>query len=80
MFCQKMGYIESNTGKSARQENLRHPSVRFQSFADEARRVSKRLKSYPRVSEISLSYTFFHATFPVKMLSFAKCHCINKIV
>jgi hypothetical protein len=22
----------------------------------------------------------FHATFPVKMLRFAKCHCINKIV
>ena len=54
-------YIESNTGntgKSARQGNLRHPRVRFQSFADEARRVSKRLKFYPRVSEISLSCTF----------------------
>ena len=32
------GYIESNTGKSARQGNLRYPRVRFQSFADEARR------------------------------------------
>jgi hypothetical protein len=51
-------YIESNTGKSARQGNLRHSRVRFQSFADEARRDSKRLKSYPRVSEISLSCTF----------------------
>jgi hypothetical protein len=51
-------YIESNTSKSARQGNLRHPRVRFQSFADEARWVSKRLKSYPRVSEISLSCTF----------------------
>ena len=52
------GYIESNTGKSARQGNLRYPRVRFQSFADEARRVSEQLKSYPRVSEISLSCTF----------------------
>ena len=51
------GYIESNTGKSARQGNLRYPRVRFQSFADEARRVSEQLKSYPRVSEISLSCT-----------------------
>ena len=50
--------IESNTGKSARQGNLRHPRVRFQSFADETCRVSKWLKSYPRVSEISLSCTF----------------------
>ena len=33
--------------------------VRFQSFADEARRVSERLKSYPRVTEISLSCTFY---------------------
>ena len=32
-------YIESNTGKSARQGNLRHPRVRFQSFADEAREI-----------------------------------------
>ena len=39
-----MRYIESNTGKSARQGNLRHLRVRFQ--------------SYPRVSEISLSCTF----------------------
>ena len=31
------GYIESNTGKSARQGNLRYTRVRFQSFADEAR-------------------------------------------
>jgi hypothetical protein len=51
-------YIESNTGKNARQGNLRHPRVRFQSFADEAPRVNKRLKSYPRVSVISLSCTF----------------------
>jgi hypothetical protein len=51
-------HIESNTGKSARQGNLRHPRIRFQSFADEARRVSERLKYYPRVSEISLSCTF----------------------
>jgi hypothetical protein len=29
--------IESNTDKSARQGNLRHPGLRFQSFADEAR-------------------------------------------
>ena len=28
-------HIESNTGKSVRQGNLRHPRVRFQSFADE---------------------------------------------
>ena len=41
-----MRHIESNTGKSARQGNLRHPRVRFQSIADEARRVSERLKSY----------------------------------
>ena len=34
------------------------PRVRFQSFADEACRVSKRLKSYPRVSEMSMSCTF----------------------
>jgi hypothetical protein len=27
--------IETNTHKSARQGNLRHPRVRFQSFADE---------------------------------------------
>ena len=38
----------------ARLGNLRHPRVRFQSCADEAR-----LKSYPRVSEISLSCTFY---------------------
>ena len=50
--------IESNTGKSARQANLRHPKVRFQSIADEARRVSEGLKYYPRVSEISLSCIF----------------------
>ena len=54
-----VGNIEFNTGKSARQGNLRHPRVRFQSFADEARRVSERLKSYPRVSEISLLCTFY---------------------
>ena len=41
-----MRHIESNVGKSARQGNLRHL------------RVCKRLKSYPRVSEISLSCTF----------------------
>jgi hypothetical protein len=51
-------YIEYNIGKSARQGNLRHPRVRFQSFTDEAHRVSERLKSYSRVSEISLSCTF----------------------
>jgi hypothetical protein len=34
--CSSWRYIESNTGKSARQGNLRHPRVRFQSFADEA--------------------------------------------
>ena len=46
--------------------NLWHPRVRFQSFAErfqsfaeEARRVSERLKSYPRVSEISLLCTFY---------------------
>ena len=45
--------------KSARQANLHHPLVRFQSYPrDEARRVSERLKYYPRVSEISLSCTF----------------------
>ena len=32
-----MRNIESNTDKSARQGNLRHPGLRFQSFADEAR-------------------------------------------
>jgi hypothetical protein len=58
-FDQCERYIESNAGKSARQGNLRHPRVRFQSFADQAHRVSERLKSYPRVSEISLSCTFY---------------------
>ena len=56
IFVQR--HIESNTGKSARQRNIRHPRVRFQSFADSASIVSERLKSYPRVSEISLSCTF----------------------
>jgi hypothetical protein len=56
LYCVR--HIESNTSKGARQRNLRHQRVRFQSFADEARRVSERLKSYPRVSEISLSCTF----------------------
>jgi hypothetical protein len=36
IYLHLSGYIESNTGKSARQGNLRHPRVRFQSFADEA--------------------------------------------
>jgi hypothetical protein len=58
VFCVSRRYIESNTGKSAGQGNLRHPRVRFQSFTDEVHRVSERLKSYPRVSEISLSCTF----------------------
>jgi hypothetical protein len=35
--CDIFRYIESNTGKSARQGNLRYTRVRFQSFADEAR-------------------------------------------
>jgi hypothetical protein len=39
--------IETNTRKSARQGNLRHPRVRFQSFADEARRVNERFKILP---------------------------------
>ena len=43
VFCVSRRYIESNTGKSAGQGNFL---------------VSKRLKSYPRVSEISLSCTF----------------------
>ena len=43
----RVRHIECNTGKSAREGNLRHPRVRFQSFADEARRVRERLKSYP---------------------------------
>ena len=59
IMCASYRYIESNTGKSARQGNLRHPSVRFQSFADEARRVSERLKSYPRVSEIAGVWFYF---------------------
>ena len=65
------GHIESNTGKSARQGNLQHPRVRFQSFADEARRVCKRLKSYPRVSEISLSCTFCQRL--ILFLTFISC-------
>ena len=64
-------YIESNTSKSARQGNLRHPRVRFQSFANEARRVSQRLKSYPRVSEISLSCTFCRCL--ILFLTFISC-------
>ena len=69
-----MWYIESNTGKSARQGNLRHPRVRFQSFTDEARRVSERLKSYPRVSEISLSCTFCRCL--ILFLTFISCYLI----
>jgi hypothetical protein len=64
-------HIESNTGKSARQGNLRHPRVRFQSFADEARGVRERLKSYTRVSEISLSCTFCRCL--ILFLSFISC-------
>ena len=58
-FCWYWRHVESNTGKSARQGNLRHPRERFQSFADETRRVGERLKSYPRVSEISLCLALF---------------------
>jgi hypothetical protein len=64
-------YIESNTGKSARQGNLRQPRVRFQSFADSASLVSERLKSYPRVSEISLSCTFCRCL--ILFLTFISC-------
>ena len=71
IMCASYRYIESNTGKSARQGNLRYPSVRFQSFADEARRVCKRLKSYPRVSEISLSCTFCQRL--ILFLTFISC-------
>jgi hypothetical protein len=64
--------------KSARQGNLRHPRVRFQTFADSASLVSERLKFYPRVSEISLSCTFAGVRFyishsgdrPVPFLTF----------
>ena len=43
--------------KSTRWGNLRHPNVRFQLFSNSASLVRERLKSYPRVSEISLSCT-----------------------
>jgi hypothetical protein len=65
--------IEFNTGKSGRQGNLWHPRVRFQSFADETSLVSERLKSYPRVSEISLSCTFYRCL--ILFLTFI-CSCI----
>ena len=49
--------------KSAKQGNLRHPRVRFQSFADSTSLVIERSKSYPRMSEISLSCTFVGVRF-----------------
>jgi hypothetical protein len=50
--------IEFNTGETTRLGNLRYPRVRFASFSYEACRVREWWKSYPRVSEISLSCTF----------------------
>jgi hypothetical protein len=65
-------HIESNTVKSASQGNLRHPWVRFHSFADEVGYlVSERMKSYPRVSEISLSCTFCRCL--ILFLTFITC-------
>ena len=64
-------YIESNSSKSEKQGNLRHLRVKFQSLADEVRRVSERLKSYPRVSEISLSCTFCRCY--ILFLTFISC-------
>ena len=64
-------YIESNTSKSARQGNLRHLRVIFQSFADSAILVSERLNSYPRLSEISLSCTFCRCL--ILFLTFISC-------
>ena len=74
-------YIESNTGKSARQGNLRHPRVIFQSFADSASLVPRvRSKSDQRVVEICLSCTFWHKLYtmhlPVKRMWF---FCLAKI-
>jgi hypothetical protein len=43
--------------------------VRFQSFADSASLVGERLKSFPRVSEISLSCTFAGVRFYMSPIS-----------
>jgi hypothetical protein len=67
----KLKTADKSAGKSARQGNLRHTRARFQSFADEARRVSELLKFYPRVSEISLSCTFCRCL--ILFLTFISC-------
>ena len=50
----KQRHIESNTGKSARQGNLRHPRVRFQSFADEVRHPWNLTRGYRRFPCLAL--------------------------
>ena len=44
-------------GGGTRWGNSRHPRVRLQSFSDEASRFRERLKSYPRVSELSGTFS-----------------------
>ena len=51
-------HIESNTGKSTRQGNLRHPRVRFQSFADEARRGCRRFPCLALFAGVRFYFSF----------------------
>jgi hypothetical protein len=50
--------VNNNNQDYAGIDKSKDPWVRFQSFSYEACRVRERLKSFPRVSEISLSCTF----------------------
>ena len=76
-----MRNIESNTGKKCKTGKSPTPEGKIsivrrrcslsQSFTDEARRFSERLKSYPRVAEISLSCTFCWCL--ILFLTFISC-------
>jgi hypothetical protein len=90
VVCLQTKYRIKHWG-STRQGNLRQPKVRFQLFSDKACWVREPLKSYPLVSEISLSSTFsgflfyfslntvvlftFHQVFSHKIVF----HCWNKL-
>ena len=59
--------------------NLRHSWVRFQSFSNSASLVRERLKSYPRVSEISLSCTLPGVRFYISTKTYPTIICLSRI-
>jgi hypothetical protein len=61
------------------QSFLRHPWVRFQSFSNSASLVRERLKSYPRVSEISLSCTLPGVRFYMSHTKPPNSFCLHSI-